>query len=73
MKKSQKALRVLRRNLAAAILFALLLPFFVYSIGEDMRSVGMISVMLLVFASINLGYVQKAERALSEDLKSKTT
>lgn len=73
MKEYQKALRLLRRNLGATILFALLLPFAAAVIGEDMESVGMesvglVSAALIIFTGINLSYAQKAEKALNAEL-----
>jgi hypothetical protein len=68
MKEYQKALRLLRRNLGATILFALLLPFAAASIGEDMESVGMVAAALIIFTSISLNYAQKAEKALNAEL-----
>ena len=64
MNEYKKAIRILRRNLTATILFGLLLPFFAYTIGESTKSVAMISIVLIVFSGINLGYVRKVEEAL---------
>ena len=69
MNEYKKAIRILRRNLTATMLFALLLPFFAYTIGESTKSVAMISVVLIMFSGINLGYVRKAEDAFDAEIQ----
>ena len=69
MNDYQKALCLLRRNIAATILFALLLPFAAASMGENMKSVGMIAAVLIIFSTINLSYAQKAEKALLKEIE----
>ena len=69
MKEYQKSLRLLRRNIAATILFALLLPFAASLMGEEIESVGMIAAVLIISSVINLNYAQKAEKSLVEEMK----